>query len=98
MAPSRNRSPSPVTSNKRSKPNAPREASELGARFAEDLLTDANAMKLKTLYQKSSPFKYCVLDRLFEDELLKKAKDECVGELCFAEKTTDIYRVSSARR
>ncbi|KAF8530907.1 Oxoglutarate and iron-dependent oxygenase degradation C-term-domain-containing protein [Gautieria morchelliformis] len=93
MAPSRNRSPSPVASSKRLKPNPPTEDPKLVSRFAKDLLTDANAMKLKRFYQESHPFKYCVLDRLFEDNLLRNAKDECVGELCFTEKATDIYRV-----
>jgi prolyl 3-hydroxylase /prolyl 3,4-dihydroxylase len=95
MAPTRFRSPSPVAPQKRLKPNLLTNDSTMVSRFAEDLLTDASAMKLQSIYQHSEPFKYCVLDKLFEDNLLKRVKDECIGELSFTEKTTDIYRVSS---
>lgn len=96
MAPTRFRSPSPGAPKKRLKPNlnVPTKDSTMVSRFAKDLLTDANAMKLKGIYQQSEPFKHCLLDKLFEDDLLKRAKDECIGELSFTEKTTDIYQVS----
>ena len=34
-----------------------------------------------------------MLDALFDDALLEKAKDECLAQLAFALKETDIYRV-----
>lgn len=94
MAPTRVHSPSPVGPEKRLRPNSPAEDSTLYSCFAEDLLSNTNAMNLRTAYQESQPFKYCILDKLFDDTLLKNVKDECIDELSFSEKTTDIYRVS----
>jgi len=52
-----------------------------------------NTQKLHTIYTANEPFKYCVLDKLFQDALLRNVKDECLKELSFTEKETDIYKV-----
>ena len=91
MAPTRARSRSPVASNKRPKQRA--NDTDLSRHFDAGLLEHQNVLQLNKSYNGSQPFKYCVLDKLFKDELLRKVKDECVGELSFTEKATDIYRV-----
>jgi hypothetical protein len=94
MAPARTRSPSPFSANKRQKPDA--HASEdagPASKFAPGLLAPGKAEELHKGYMQSEPYKYCVLDKLFDDDLLKKVKDECIGELSFTEKATDIYKV-----
>jgi prolyl 3-hydroxylase /prolyl 3,4-dihydroxylase len=64
------------------------------AQFADGVLSDpGNIQKLHTIYTANEPFKYCVLDKLFQDGLLRNVKDECLKELSFTEKETDIYKV-----
>ena len=65
-------------------------------RFANDLFDHANIARLSSDYAKSGPFKYAIVEKLFQDDLLRKVKDECHGELNFTEKETDIYKVRRA--
>lgn len=58
------------------------------------LLTDENVGRLRDEYANNEPFKYARVETLFQNDLLKKVKDECLDHLCFTEKETDIYRVS----
>ena len=64
--------------------------------LAAGLLTDENVEGLREEYENNEPFKYARIETLFQDDLLKKVKDECLSHLSFTEKETDIYRVSSA--
>lgn len=61
--------------------------------LATNLLADSNAQKLHLEYISSSPYKYAIIDKLFRDELLRNVKDECLNQLVFTEKETDIYKV-----
>jgi Rps23 Pro-64 3,4-dihydroxylase Tpa1-like proline 4-hydroxylase len=95
--PTRTRSPSPEAStSKRPRiehnliPDAP-------TYFASGLLKTSNADRLGQEYRQSAPFKYCVVDQLFQDDLLRKVKDEIIKELHFTEKETDIYKVDISR-
>lgn len=63
--------------------------------FAPDLLSPHNIHRLNGEYATSEPYKYCKIEKLFQDELLKGVKDECLAELSFTEKETDIYKVCS---
>jgi len=65
--------------------------------FHADLFDHNNIARLNVDYQANRPFKYSVVDKLFQDELLQKVKDECLGELSFTEKETDIYKVRFPR-
>ncbi|KAJ3788161.1 Oxoglutarate and iron-dependent oxygenase degradation C-term-domain-containing protein [Lentinula aff. detonsa] len=67
---------------------------EISAAFASDVLEPSNVAKLQKLYRESEPFHYALVSKLFQDDLLKKVKDECLGELSFTEKETDIYKVN----
>lgn len=63
--------------------------------FAPDLLDADNVGRLATSYASSEPFKHALVDKLFRDDFLQKVKDECLSELHFTEKETDIYKVRS---
>ena len=67
------------------------------SQFADGVLDPDNIQKLHTTYAANEPFKYCVLDKLFQDDLLVHVKDECLKELSFTEKETDIYKVRTTR-
>ncbi|KAF7302065.1 Nuclear protein [Mycena indigotica] len=62
--------------------------------FASGLLDHCNIAQLHSGYVANEPFKYSVVEKLFQDELLQKVKDECLSELSFTEKETDIYKVN----
>ncbi|OJT08001.1 Prolyl 3,4-dihydroxylase ofd1 [Trametes pubescens] len=61
--------------------------------FAPDLFGPSNIHRLHTEYDASAPFKHAVVDKLFQDDLLQRVKDEALAELSFSEKETDIYKV-----
>ncbi|EJU06373.1 hypothetical protein DACRYDRAFT_97845 [Dacryopinax primogenitus] len=88
----RPRSPSPSEGARSSKRQKLNEADDTSA-FVPDLFEQATVKKLADAYEASEPYKHAVLDRLVDDDLLKKVKDEILGELRFAEKETDIYKV-----
>ncbi|KAJ7682321.1 nuclear protein, partial [Mycena polygramma] len=62
--------------------------------FADDLMDHTNIAQLHSVYDSNEPFKYAIVEKLFQDELLQKVKDECLSELNFTEKETDIYKVN----
>lgn len=66
--------------------------------FANDLFEDSNITRLHSAYGDSTPFKYAVVEKLFQEDLLRAVKDECLSELSFTEKETDIYKVLSLSR
>jgi len=61
--------------------------------FSNDLFDHNNIARLNLDYLSSAPFKYAIVEKLFQDDLLLKVKDECVSDLNFTEKETDIYKV-----
>lgn len=61
--------------------------------FADGLFSPDHIARLNADYKNNSPFKYAVLDRLFQNDLLENVKDECLRELSFTTKETDIYKV-----
>jgi hypothetical protein len=61
--------------------------------FADGLLDHNNISRLHNEYLSSEPYKYAIVEKLFQDDLLKRVKDECLSELSFSEKETDIYKV-----
>lgn len=61
--------------------------------FAPDVLSQSSISSLNSAYNTNEPFKYALVEKLFQDDLLKKVKDECLSELSFTEKETDIYKV-----
>lgn len=67
---------------------------EVVAQFAPELFDHTTISKLHSAYDASEPFKHALVEKLFQDDLLKKVKDECLSELNFTEKQTDIYKVS----
>ena len=61
--------------------------------FASHLFDHDNIHRLNAAYRESEPYKYAVVDKLFQDNLLHKVKGECLHQLHFTEKETDIYKV-----
>ncbi|KAJ6561521.1 nuclear protein [Mycena vulgaris] len=68
--------------------------SEAGPQFADGVLDHTSIAQLHAGYVSNEPFKYSVVEKLFQDDLLRKVKDECLSELSFTEKETDIYKVN----
>ena len=64
--------------------------------FAPGLFEEPNVNRLHQEYTKSAPFKHVVVEKLFNDGLVTRVKDECIRELGFTEKETDIYRVRAS--
>ncbi|KAF7352415.1 Nuclear protein [Mycena venus] len=62
--------------------------------FADGVLDHTSIAQLHSGYVSNEPFKYAVVEKLFQDDLLQKVKDECMSELNFTEKETDIYKVN----
>ncbi len=71
--------------------------SEKTAAFASEVLDHSNISKLHQQYLESNPFHYAIVEKLFQDDLLKSVKEECLSELSFTEKETDIYKVGLTR-
>ena len=61
--------------------------------FAKALFDHNNIARLNLDYHQNTPFKYAILEKLFQEDLLRNVKDECLSELSFTEKETDIYKV-----
>lgn len=64
-----------------------------GSHFATNLFSGNNISLLSEQYNVSQPFKHVVIDKIFQESLLMKVKDEIVEHLSFTEKETDIYKV-----
>ncbi|TDL29637.1 hypothetical protein BD410DRAFT_736691 [Rickenella mellea] len=99
MTVARQRSSSPAPSSQVSKrlktAHAHTQLSDAAAQshFASGLFDDQAVQQLKSSYSHSKPFKHVIVEKLFQDDLLTKVKDECIAELSFTEKETDIYKV-----
>ena len=94
MAPSRPRSASPPAD----APAAKRVKTEHSARdvmndLYPNVLSGQNSDSLRSAYASSTPYLHGVIDKLFDDTLLRKASEEIIRELHFTEKETDIYKV-----
>ncbi|TRM67887.1 Oxoglutarate and iron-dependent oxygenase degradation C-term-domain-containing protein [Schizophyllum amplum] len=66
---------------------------DVEARFYDGVLAHTTIARMNNMYRNSQPFHYALVDKLFQDDLLKRVKDECMSELSFSEKETDIYKV-----
>ena len=70
------------------------EAGLCAENLATGLLHQENVERLRQEYAHGEPYKHARIETLFQDDLLRKVKDECLTHLVFTEKETDIYRVS----
>ncbi|KAG1735047.1 nuclear protein [Suillus lakei] len=99
MAQVRERSPSPELSSdsllKRLKTtHSSLTSTDHELHFYTGLFRPENVQQLNQAYTDSEPFKYAIVEKLFQDDLLKNVKDECMNELSFTERETDIYKVN----
>ncbi|KAI3595131.1 nuclear protein [Moniliophthora roreri] len=67
------------------------------ASFAPEVLDHHNIAKLNKEYKESEPFRYALVEKLFQDDLLRNVKDECMSELNFTTKETDIYKARQSQ-
>jgi len=72
---------------------APLTSQDLTACFPPDLFDATHVGALAASYPTSEPFKHALVQKLFQDDFLQRVKDECLSELHFTEKETDIYKV-----
>lgn len=93
MAPSRTRKGSPIAGDTPSAKRQRLTERDVHADFHAGLLADRNADALHGAYAASGPFKHAVIEKLFNEQLLKSASEEIIRELAFTEKETDIYKV-----
>lgn len=68
-----------------------RSASDL---FASGLLEEASTEKYAQAYTDSKPYHHSLIPQLFQDDLVRKVRDEIKANLVFSEKETDIYKVN----
>lgn len=98
MAQTRSRSPSdtegPPTKRRRRSGSFSSEISDASPYFATNLLSDSSTQLHSEQYHSAQPFKHVVIDKIFQESLLTKVKDEILGHISFSEKETDIYKVS----
>jgi hypothetical protein len=89
----RSPSPQPVVKKPKTTHTVPSHAvADPSEYFATGLLDHTTIQELHAAYSTSAPFKHAVVQKLFQDDLLEKVKDECLTELSFTEKETDIYK------
>ncbi|KAG8904759.1 hypothetical protein FRB99_001236 [Tulasnella sp. 403] len=86
-------SPTPPIPTKKVKHDNGIDEANPASKFTLGLLQPANAQRLHQEYIESSPFKHIVIEKLFDDQLLKNVKDEILQNIRFTEKETDIYKV-----
>jgi prolyl 3-hydroxylase /prolyl 3,4-dihydroxylase len=71
-----------------------RDSHDPGSFFAANLLSASSVSVLANQYLSAQPFKHVVIDKIFQESLLMKVKDEIIEHLSFTEKETDIYKAS----
>ncbi|BGP26953.1 putative component of NuA3 histone acetyltransferase complex [Rhodotorula toruloides] len=62
--------------------------------FHSTLLARDNVNRLRTAHAASAPYKHAVVDRLFDEGFLKRARKEITEQLSFRLKETDIYKIN----
>ncbi|KAK7470221.1 putative component of NuA3 histone acetyltransferase complex [Stygiomarasmius scandens] len=70
------------------------DGTDVTSAFASGVLDHANIANLHKTYLENKPFHYALVEKLFQDDLLSRVKEECITELSFTEKQTDIYKVN----
>ncbi|TIB38636.1 hypothetical protein E3P86_01525 [Wallemia ichthyophaga] len=63
--------------------------------FSDGLFAPSSAQDYRAAYKQSSPYKHAVIPKLFEENLLLKAREELL-KLSFKEKETDIYKITQS--
>ncbi|RKO91437.1 Oxoglutarate and iron-dependent oxygenase degradation C-term-domain-containing protein, partial [Blyttiomyces helicus] len=61
--------------------------------FSKHVLTQETRASLASAYASSLPYLHGVLEKLFDDSLLRKVREEITSALHFSVKETDIYKI-----
>ncbi|GAA6058003.1 hypothetical protein JCM3770_006640 [Rhodotorula araucariae] len=62
--------------------------------FHTTLLEPSNVARLRSMHEASTPYKHAVIDQLFDEEFVRRARKEITEQLSFREKETDIYKIN----
>ncbi|GAA5928395.1 hypothetical protein JCM3775_000597 [Rhodotorula graminis] len=62
--------------------------------FHPSLLDPSNVDRLRQAHHDSTPYKHAVINKLFTDDFIKRARNEITTQLSFREKETDIYKIN----
>lgn len=73
---------------------APGQSRTADSPFHPTLLDPANVDRLRQAHDKSNPYKHAVIDKLFDEAFLKRARQEITEQLSFREKETDICELA----
>jgi hypothetical protein len=60
--------------------------------FLPEVFAHTNIAKMHSSYVDSQPYHFAMVEKLFQDDLLNRVKDEIRSELNFTTKETDIYK------
>ncbi|GAA5979782.1 hypothetical protein JCM5350_002048 [Sporobolomyces pararoseus] len=69
-------------------------SNEVKLPFYPGLLDVENVERLATAHASSEPYKHAVINQLFDQDFLRKARKEITEQLSFTEKETDIWTFS----
>ncbi|CCG82186.1 2-oxoglutarate and Fe(II) dioxygenase domain containing protein [Taphrina deformans PYCC 5710] len=64
-----------------------------GEQFASGLLSPDSTARYAQAYKDSTPYHHSLIPQLFQDDLVRKVREEIKANLVFTEKETDIYKV-----
>ncbi|BGP42707.1 putative component of NuA3 histone acetyltransferase complex [Rhodotorula kratochvilovae] len=62
--------------------------------FHTTLLEPSNVARLRSAHEASTPYKHAVIDQLFDEDFVRRARKEITEQLSFREKETDIYKIN----
>ncbi|KAI9496158.1 Oxoglutarate and iron-dependent oxygenase degradation C-term-domain-containing protein [Zychaea mexicana] len=68
-------------------------AESASSKFHDGLLEDSSREEIRKAFMESKPYLHCKIDKLMNDDLLRRVRKEIFENLHFTVKETDIYKV-----
>lgn len=66
---------------------------DIASQFHTGLLEDDSRAAIRKAFMESKPYLHCKIEKLMNDDLLRRVRKEIFGNLHFTLKETDIYKV-----
>lgn len=63
-------------------------------RFYDGLLEPESRAKIRKAFMESKPYLHCKIEKLINDDLLRRVRKEILDNLHFTQKETDIYKAT----
>lgn len=82
-----------MSSNKRQKVSV-----NIEEKFHQGLLKSDSVNTIEKAFKESKPYLHCKIDKLVNDDLLRRVRNEILSNLHFTLKETDIYKVKTISR